>query len=68
MAAPQVAPLPQDFVLESGMQVVITAIDSSTGNLVANVTVANVSLSVDTSLSPDENTVGVAAPILVPSA
>ena len=51
MAAPQIAPLAQDFVLESGMQVVVTAIDATAGNLVANVTVANVSMSVDTSLS-----------------
>jgi len=33
------------------MQVVVTAIDATAGNLVANVTVANVSMSVDTSLS-----------------
>lgn len=67
MAAPQIAPLPQDFVLESGMQVVVTAIDATTGNLVSNVTVANVSMSVDTSLSPDQNTAPVSVPILVPA-
>jgi len=49
------------------MQVVLTAIDATTGNLVAGVNLSNISISVDTSNSPDQNTVGVAAPILVPT-
>ena len=58
MAAPQIAPLPPDFELASGMQVVVTAIDAATGATVAGVIVAGVSIDVDTFTSgTTDNTV-----------
>lgn len=47
MPAPQVAPLPANFTLASGYVIRITAVDSTSGNLVNNVTVSNVSIDVD---------------------
>jgi hypothetical protein len=66
VAAPQIAPLAPDFVLESGMQVVITAIDSTTGSLVSGVNVANISMSVDSSLGEDAPVLDNPTPFIVP--
>lgn len=47
MAAPQQAPLPPFFDLGDGMLVRITAVDATTGAVVPDVIVSNVSLAVD---------------------
>ena len=47
MAAPQNVSLPPFFVLEAGMQVVVTAVDATTGAVVAGVKVCGVSIDVD---------------------
>ena len=41
MAAPQIAPLPELFELTGGMQIVVTALDPTTGALVANVNITS---------------------------
>lgn len=47
MAAPQNVTLPLGFTLADGMQVRITALDATTGDLVTGVIVSNVSIDVD---------------------
>lgn len=47
MAAPQNASLAPFFSMSDGMQIVITAVDATTGATVTGVVVSNVSLSVD---------------------
>jgi hypothetical protein len=47
MAAPQQTALPGGYVLASGMQIVVTAINPTTGALVNNVFISDVSVSVD---------------------
>jgi len=47
MAAPQNVSLPPFFVLEAGMQVVVTAVDATTGAVVSGVKVSGVSIDVD---------------------
>lgn len=47
MAAPQIVPLPPFFQMSDGMEVVVTAIDPTTGATVSGVVVSNVSIDVD---------------------
>ena len=47
MAAPVIASLPEFFTLASGMKIRLTALDPTTGNLVAGVVISGVSIDVD---------------------
>jgi hypothetical protein len=58
MAAPQIVSLPPFFQMSDGMHVVVTAIDATTGAVVPNVIVSDVSIDVDT----DEGAPPIAAP------
>ena len=46
MAAPVIASLPEFFTLASGMKIRLTALDPTTGNLVAGVVISGVSIDV----------------------
>jgi hypothetical protein len=47
MAAPQINPLPPFFEMADGYQIIVTALDATTGATVSGVVVSNVSIDVD---------------------
>ena len=70
MAAPQIAPLPQFFELTGGMQIIVTALDATTGAVVSGVAISNAYADVE--YVTDQATVSgdleVPSPLLVPEA
>jgi len=67
MAAPQNVSLPPFFFMSDGMQIVVTALDAATGNTVAGVTVANVSVDVDSQTAAvAEDELPPPSPLLIP--
>ena len=53
MAAPEIAGLPPFLILTKGQTVRFTALDAVTGDLVANVTITDMTLGVDREDAPD---------------
>lgn len=54
MAAPMIARLPPFFEMQDGMQIVLTALDPTTGATVAGVVISDVSIDVDPATPEDD--------------
>jgi hypothetical protein len=69
MAAPMNVSLPPFFELSDGMQIVVTALDATTGNLVSGVVVSGVSVDVIPSTASQPTPVDdfAPSPLLVPT-
>ena len=70
MPAPQKVSLPPWFELSDGMQIVVTAVDATTGAAVSGVTVSNVSIDVKPLIETQTTAVEIPddTPWLVPTA